>query len=148
MRNTSKYSRMGRVFQEVNPELFYEAEVVQNPERRDTSLIPSMYTHYITNYTVDKWTHKRLFTAAILQLFCPSSLHYKLIVTNRICTILAEEFGFKDRQGVSNLIPDIRSNMKVSSFKVRVDGLCEDLKGCFHDRPVSQLQVSLFEMGE
>jgi hypothetical protein len=126
--NRSDHSRIGRVIEKHYPEVFNEVLRLTKEEMYDTGLIAGMYAHYRETYAIDRWAHKRLFIAAILKMYCPETLHYGLFVKNRICSILAEELGFKERQSISNLIPDIRVNMKIASFKLQVDELCEALK--------------------
>lgn len=125
--NKLDYVRIGRAVERHYPEVFDEVLSASQEAIQNTDLIAGMYAHYVENYKTNRWSHKRLFVAAILQLYCPETLHFGLIVKNKICSILAEVVGFKERQSISNLIPDIRANLKIPPFRLQVEELCEDL---------------------
>lgn len=120
------------------------------PERTDLSLIPVMYSYYNEHYPSreDREYQKELFIASVLNLFDKMCLKYGCIASHGISTTLATVFGHNNRQSLTDILARVKVKFnKNPRFREVVISICSELKSRFEDRPVSNGQVSLFDVG-
>jgi hypothetical protein len=124
-----QYAKIGRIIENLHPDMVKGLVAQMKPELTDTSVISAMYAHYSTNHDPENnFNDKLIFIASILKLYCPSALFFDCRLTNGVNITLTKVMGYNHMQSVSYYISPTRVYIKNSNFKEAVERISAELK--------------------